>query len=210
MNRALPKIARRIGRFLADGLTFRRARRQDALVAWSLVGGSIWLGASLASGAVEPEALCSGLYLLAILMAVCAIDARFGIIPDSVNLALAAGGVADYAFVHGAAVYIGVFEAAAVFVAVAAFRSTFRLLRGYDGFGFGDVKFISAASLWIGFAALPEAVLIAVGSALAAILLFNAERYEVGGRPAIPFGPHLAAGIWLTWNFDKLWSFGSV
>lgn len=210
MNCALPKLARRIGRFLADGLTFRRARRHDALVAWSLVGGSIWLVASLVSGAVEPEVLYSGLYLLVVLMAVCAIDARFGIIPDGFNLALAAGGVAEYAFAHGAAVYIGVFEAAAVFVAVAAFRSTFRWLRGYDGFGFGDVKFVSAASLWIGFAALPGAVLIAVGSALAAILLSGGERYEVGGRPAIPFGPHLAAGIWLTWNFDKLWGFASV
>lgn len=210
MNCALRKTARRIGRFLADGLTFRRARRHDAFVAWSLVGGSIWLVAGLVFGAIEPEALCFGLYLLAVLMAVCAIDARLGIIPDSLNLALAAGGVAEYAFEHGAAVYIGILEAAVVFVAVAAFRSAFRWLRGYDGFGFGDVKFVGAASLWIGSAALPGAVLIAVGSALLAILLSGAERYEVGGRPAIPFGPHLATGIWLTWNFDKLWGFGSV
>lgn len=210
MNCALPKTARRVGRFLADGLTFRRARRHDAFAAWSLVGGSIWLVAGLVSGTIEPEVLCFGLYLLAVLMAVCAIDARFGIIPDSLNLALAAGGVAEYVSAQGAAVYMGVFEAAAIFVVVAAVRSTFRLLRGYDGFGFGDVKFVSAASLWIGFSALPGAVLIAVGSAFAAILLSGAERYEVGGRPAIPFGPHLAVGIWLTWNFDKLWGFGSV
>jgi leader peptidase (prepilin peptidase)/N-methyltransferase len=210
VNCALRKTARRIGRFLADGLTFRRARRQDAVVAWSLVGGSIWLVASLVFGTIEPAVLCSGLYLLVVLLAVCAIDARFGIIPDSFNLALVAGGVAEYALAHDAAVHIGVFEAAAVFVAVAAFRSAFRWLRGYDGFGFGDVKFVSAASLWIGFEALPGAVLIAVGSALVAILLSGTERYEVGGRPAIPFGPHLATGVWLTWNFDKLWGFGSV
>lgn len=210
MNCALRKTARRIGQYLAGGLTFRRARRHDAVVVWSLVGGSIWLVAGLVFGTVEPEVLCSGLYLLAVLMAICAIDARFGIIPDSLNLALAIGGIAEYAFAHGAAVYIGVFEAAAVFVAVAAFRTAFRWLRGYDGFGFGDVKFVGAASLWIGFAALPGAVLIAVGSALASILLAGSERYEVDGRPAIPFGPHLATGIWLTWNFDKLWGFGSV
>jgi leader peptidase (prepilin peptidase)/N-methyltransferase len=174
------------------------------------VGGSIWLIASLVSGPLEPEVLCAGFYLFLVLTAVCAIDARFGIIPDSFNLTLAAGGAAEYAMAHGAEVYIRIIEALAVFVAVGAFRRAFRYLRGYDGFGFGDVKFIGAASLWVGFAALPGAILIAVGSALAAILLFNADRYEIGGRQAIPFGPHLAAGIWLTWNFDKLWSFGSV
>lgn len=208
MTRALRKTGARTRRFLADALTWRLPQRQNAVVAWSLVGGSIWFLGNLTPGAIEIGTLIAGVYLVLVLAAVCAIDARFGIIPDGLNLALATGGMADYTLEHGGELYAGILEAAAVFLAVAAFRSAFRALRGYDGLGFGDVKFLAAASLWIGFTALPGAILISVGSALAAILLLNAPRYAIGGRDAIPFGPHLAAGVWLTWITGQVWTSG--
>jgi leader peptidase (prepilin peptidase)/N-methyltransferase len=47
-------------------------------------------------------------------------------------------------------------------------------------------------------------LLIAVVSALASAFLLKSARYEVDGRHAIPFGPHLAVGLWLAWVFDPM------
>ncbi|CUT11496.1 General secretion pathway protein O [Bradyrhizobium sp.] len=95
-------------------------------------------------------------------------------------------------------------EVVFVLIAIVAFRSIYRWVRGYDGFGFGDVKFLAAATLWIGFGSLPALLLIAVVSALASAFLLRSARYEVEGRHAIPFGPHLAIGLWLAWVFDPM------
>jgi leader peptidase (prepilin peptidase)/N-methyltransferase len=200
----LRKTTGRTGRFLRQALAWRAPDRSHAVVAWGLVGGAVWLAASLPGDPVWPTAAVAGIYLLTVLAAISAIDARFGIIPDSLIGALAVGGLAQYVLVHGPSPLAGIFEAAAVFLATAAFRTAFRMLRGYDGLGFGDVKFVAAASLWIGFAALPGVILIAVVSALVAILLLKADRHEVGGKEAIPFGPHLAIGAWLTWAIGPL------
>lgn len=201
---ALRKTTGRTGRFLRRALAWRAPDRAHAVVAWGLVGGAVWLAAGLPGDPVWPTAAVAGIYLVTVLAAISAIDARFGIIPDSLVVTLAAGGLAEYVLAHGPRPFAGILEAAAVFLAAAAFRAAFRMLRGYDGLGFGDVKFVAAASLWIGFAALPGAILIAVVSALVAILLLKADRHEIGGKDAIPFGPHLAIGVWLTWAIGPI------
>ncbi len=200
----LQKTGLRTGRFLIDALTWRGAGRQNSLVAWSLIGGLLWFAANAPADPAWPQTLCMGLYLALVLAAICAIDARFGIIPDSLNLALAAGGVVEYALGHGFDQFGGGLEAVAVLLGGVAFRAGYRSLRGYDGLGLGDVKFLAASSLWIGLAELPGAVLIAVASALAALFVLNVERNEISGRQAIPFGPHLAAGVWLMWTIGAL------
>lgn len=204
MIRKLLKTGTRTSRFLAGSLAWRAGERPNGLLAWALVGGLIWFVANLGWDTAWAETFTMGLYLFVVLAAICAIDARFGIIPDSLNLALAAGGLVEYGFVHGPRLYEGILEAVAVLIAGTALRMAYRAMRGYDGFGFGDVKFIAAATLWTGPAGLPGVLLIAVVSALAAILILKAERYEIDGKHAIPFGPHLAVGVWLTWAIGPL------
>lgn len=210
MIRIFRKTWLRTCRFLTEALSWRPNQKQNGLVAWSLVGGFVWLAVDAFRGGIQVEVIGLSACLFAVLAVICAIDAVFGIIPDGANFLLAGGGIAHAALGDKAGLFVGICEAGAVFVVVAAFRGAFRMLRGYDGLGFGDVKFIAAASLWIGYAALPTAILISVASALLAILLFNADRYEIGGRQAIPFGPHLAVGVWLTWAFGQTASFGTV
>ena len=86
-----------------------------------------------------------------------------------------------------------------VFAAASLFRAGYRWLRGYDGLGFGDVKFVAAGTLWIGAEGIPGLLLIAVVSALVSLLILRAQGHDLHGKQAISFGPHLAIGLWWVW-----------
>ena len=129
---------------------------------------------------------------MTILAAICAIDARYGIIPDSLVAALAVGGLLQTYFDDQAGLLEQGFEAAAVFAAAALFRASYRWIRGFDGLGFGDVKFVAAAALWTGIAGIPVLLLISVLSAIVSLVIIRLEGHELDGRQAIAFGPHLA------------------
>jgi leader peptidase (prepilin peptidase)/N-methyltransferase len=199
MIRVLRKTSGRTSQFLGDALAWRAPDRQHALVAWCLIAGAVWLMGSLADNPAWPELTLAGLYLMGVLVAVCAIDARYGIIPNSLVVALAAGGALQ-ALVSGQddPLQRG-FEATLFLVGASLFRAAYRRVRGHDGLGFGDVKFAAAGVLWIGLEGVPGLLLVAVLSALASLVILKAEGYDLNGKLAISFGPHLAVGLWLIW-----------
>ncbi|MGA6962233.1 MAG: A24 family peptidase, partial [Xanthobacteraceae bacterium] len=178
---------------------WRAPDRQHFAVAWGLVAGAIWLSTGLPEDPVWPEAALAGLYLVTVLAAICAIDARYGIIPDSLVAALAAGGLLQTYLGGQAELLERGREGIAVFAAATLFRASYRWMRGFDGLGFGDVKFVTAAALWIGILGLPILLLTAVLSAVVSLLIMRAEGHDLHGKQAISFGPHLAVGLWLTW-----------
>lgn len=200
MIQALQKTADRTGQFMGNALTCRSPDREYAPVAWALVAGVIWL--SVVRLAMDPDWIvttAASFYLLSVLAAVSAIDARYGIIPDSLVLGLAAGGATQTYLVSPGQLLERSGEAVAAFVAVSAFRSAYRLIRGHDGLGFGDVKFVAAGVLWIGIARVPGLILVGVLSALANLALLKIERRELCGQEPISFGPHLAVALWVIW-----------
>ena len=199
MIRVLRRTSGRTSQFLRDALAWRVQDRQHALVAWCLIAGAIWLVATLAGDPVWPGLTMAGLYLLAVLAAVCAFDARYGIIPNSLVVALAVGGMLQ-TFLPGQAELLQRGLEAMLFLGVAClFRAAYRWIRGHDGLGFGDVKFATAGVLWIGMDGVPALLLVAVVSALASLIILKADGHELNGKQAISFGPHLAIGLWLTW-----------
>jgi leader peptidase (prepilin peptidase) / N-methyltransferase len=199
MMLALRKTTGRTGRFLGRALAWRAPDRQHFAVAWGLVAGAVWLSTGLPEDPVWPEAALAGLYLVTVLAAICAIDARYGIIPNSLAAILAAGGLLQTYLGGQAELLERGLEGIAVFAAAALFRSSYRWIRGFDGLGFGDVKFVTAAALWIGIQGLPILLLMAVLSAVVSLLIMRAEGHDLDGQQAISFGPHLAVGLWLTW-----------
>jgi leader peptidase (prepilin peptidase)/N-methyltransferase len=199
MIRALRKTRDRTGRFLANSLGWRAPDRHYGVVAWCLLGGAVWSAVSLAGDPQWQQAALAGLYLLGMLAAVCAIDARYGIIPDSLVVALAAGGLLQASLSGRGGLLQGSCEAAVVFTLASLFRAGYRWMRGYNGLGFGDVKFVTAAVLWVGLEGIPGLLLVAVLSAMASLLVLQAEGQELHGRQAISFGPHLAVGLWVIW-----------
>ena len=200
MMRALRKTGHRTSRFFGEALAWRSPEaRPYAGVAWGLMGGAVWFAIGLADEPNWALPVIAGSYLVLLLAAVCAIDGRFGIIPDSLVLALAAGGALQLLLWGPADLWWRGFEAALVFAAAWLFRAGYRWLRGYDGLGFGDVKFIAAGTLWIGAEGIPGLLLIAVLSALVSLLIMRSQGHELHGKQVISFGPHLAVGLWWVW-----------
>jgi len=218
MRRTSCKTFDRARGFVLDGLNWRGAARPYALVVWGLLAGLVWTGLDLAlAGQVTGSLLLLTLVLLALLTAIAAIDARFGIIPDSLsgmllltgalNVLLESSHAADtltsssteLAALRPALEAIGWRFADALIAVLAAIglRACYRLVRSRDGFGLGDVKFVGAAALWVGLPLLPLMLIIAVLSAFGTILLLRKQGGKLGGGDAIPFGPHLALGLWL-------------
>jgi leader peptidase (prepilin peptidase)/N-methyltransferase len=204
MIRALGKTAGRTRLFLGGALGWRAPQQQYAPIAWCLVAGWIWLLAGLRGNAAWPEILPAALYLSGILAAVCAIDARYGIIPNSLVIALAIGGLIEIVVSGPPDRLQQVIEAGLFFIAAWLFRTGYHRLRGYHGLGFGDVKFASAGVLWIGIAAAPRLLIVAVLSALISLLILRTDGHRLDRTQAISFGPHLAIGLWLSWILDVL------
>lgn len=127
------------------------------------------------------------------------IDIRHGIIPNGLNLSLAALGLAKV--LVGGGLIAGI-EAACEGVAIGLIfwllRRLYFALRKNQGLGLGDVKFLAAAGPWIGIAGLPTLLLIATLTALAAAGSLQLAGRDMTRRTSLPFGPFLAIGLLLT------------
>lgn len=131
--------------------------------------------------------------------AVALIDLRHGIIPDGLNLAIAALGLANIVVTDSAT---AAFSAMAAALLVGALfwllqRLYFRL-RHVDGLGLGDVKFLAAATVWVGVAGVPTLLLVAAVAALGVAGGLQLAGHEMKRQTSIPFGPFLALGLLAT------------
>jgi len=203
--------------FVVDGLNWRDVARPYALVVWGLLAGLVWILLDLLlSSSTAYSLLMLKLCLLGILTVVAAIDARFGIIPDSLNAVLLITGAVNVllgsAQAAGTTTSSGLptlmpeldvicwraMEALVAVLGAILLRVCYRFLRRRDGFGLGDVKFVGAAVLWVGLPMLPLMLIVAVSSAFGTVALLRKQVGELNGSVAIPFGPNLALGLWLT------------
>jgi leader peptidase (prepilin peptidase)/N-methyltransferase len=127
------------------------------------------------------------------------IDLRRGIIPNELNLAIAILGIAQV-MVFGNPVdgFEALGEAAAVGVIFWLLRRLYFVLRQADGLGLGDVKFLAAATTWVGVTGVPTLLLIATLTALTAAGGLQLAGRQMKRQTSLPFGPFLALGLLLT------------
>ncbi len=131
-------------------------------------------------------------------------DWAFRIVPDCYLLLMGATG-AVYAFLSSN-------ESAVDIVSGLAFRSAipgltglaaavlYRLLRGRDGLGLGDVKLMAAAGLWLPLMASFHAIAVASFAALIAIGVGGLRRgTKLVLTDSLPFAVFLAPAFWLLW-----------
>ena len=164
------------------------------------------MGASLAATGLPAGLLLAA--LVPVLTAIAVIDARYFLIPDALN---AAGIALGLAYVALAADDVAEGLAAAgirgllLGLLFLGLRTGYRALRGRDGLGLGDVKLAVLAGVWLEVTAIPIAIEIA---ALSALLAYALRRRATGralrfdGR--LPFGLFLAPAVWIAFMIDAL------
>jgi leader peptidase (prepilin peptidase)/N-methyltransferase len=131
--------------------------------------------------------------LCATLLAMSAIDIDTHLLPDSMTLPLLWAGLIvnfDGLFAH---LHDAVAGAIAGYLVLWAVHWLFRLVRGIDGMGYGDFKLLAALGAWLGWAALPQIMLIAAVTG-ALFGLAATWRGRMRFAEPLPFGPFLAAG----------------
>jgi leader peptidase (prepilin peptidase) / N-methyltransferase len=149
---------------------------------------------------VNLEVLATGVLVIH-LAVVTWIDLKQMIIPDLLNLSLAVFGLfASHFFLHWPLTQI-ILQAATVYGAFYIIAEIYKNLRGKSGLGGGDVKFMGAATFWVGALAVPWVILIACFSGLATIIAMQLARQKIELGHRIAFGPHLSSGLLVTWLF---------
>lgn len=186
---------------LAAGVGARRLAQSLAgygswPAAWLNIGVPL---AAVASAAIVPPPqaipaaiLASGLVTLAV------IDGLILRLPDVLTLPLGLAGLAC-AWATGEALAPRLIGAALAFAGLALLASGYRRLRGRDGLGLGDAKLAAAGGAWVGWEGLPSILLVAAGLGLGVAAWRLARRGGSALEAPLPFGPPLAAAIWLTW-----------
>ncbi len=134
------------------------------------------------------------------------IDIRYGIIPDWLNLVIAGLGLSKALIVDGP---LAGLEASCEGVAIGAafwiLRRLYFAFRKIQGLGLGDVKFLTAAGIWVGVAGLPVLLLVAATTALACAGIMRLAGRPLTGQTSISFGPFLAIGLLFASSLQQYW-----
>lgn len=141
---------------------------------------------------------CVGLVVLAFF------DARTKLLPDVLTLPLMWLGLAIQLVPETRTVGLemAVIGAIAGYLPLWLLAHAYRLLRGRDGLGMGDLKLLAAMGAWSGPFVLPQLLLLA---ALLAIAVFILERVLRGSNGGIheerPFGPAIVVAYFIVLVF---------
>ena len=137
-----------------------------------------------------------GFGLLIVLIVLSIVDFQKMILPNFLTLPLIGSGLL---FAHWQDVFraslIGVIVG---YVGLVGLELFYKKVKGVDGIGRGDAKLLAAGGAWCGWYGLSFIILIASASGLIHALLISKSK-ESKTINKLPFGPHLALGIFITW-----------
>lgn len=127
------------------------------------------------------------------------IDLRCWLLPDALSLPLILAGLSTAFVFSPDQLTDRALGAALGYLSLIAIAALYRRLRGREGLGGGDAKLLAASGAWLGAAALPQVILLAALSALAAAGCLRLAGVRLGIQSALPFGPFLALATWVLW-----------
>ena len=132
------------------------------------------------------------------------IDLRSWLLPDALTLPLIIAGLAASFLFDPDQLVNRALGAALGYASLMTIAALYRALRGREGLGGGDAKLLAASGAWLGAAELPQVILLATLSALAAAGLLRLAGIRLGIHSALPFGPFLALATWVLWLFKPI------
>jgi leader peptidase (prepilin peptidase)/N-methyltransferase len=133
------------------------------------------------------------------LLALALMDIYFLILADIVVWPLLASGLLISSIISSEAALASVLGILAGGGFAYLLKVAYRALRGREGIGLGDVKFLAAAGAWLGWHGLPSALLIGAIGGLVGALVLAASGSPISPALRIPFGAFLAGGTWVVW-----------
>ena len=136
-----------------------------------------------------------GFVLFVVLLALAVIDFRTLILPDILTFPLTGVGLL-FAYWQNALLG-GAIGAVLGYIGLASLELAYKKFRAVDGLGRGDAKLLAAGGAWCGWYGLAFILLIASASGLVHALMLAKRGATLSNK--LPFGPHLALGIFLTW-----------
>lgn len=153
-----------------------------------LATGGMWLALWMQYGMTAQFGILAALWVVLMIMIV--VDLEHYMIPDSVHIVMLPLGLA-YHYVIGTTpeeVMMGFLIGAGLGLSL---HHGYRLLRRKEGLGFGDVKFLAMAGLWLGV--LPMVPFLFFAGLLGVVL--GLVWRAIGQGPIFPFGPALAVSL---------------
>ena len=140
----------------------------------------------------------SGLVLLAL------VDLQIKLLPDAITFTLLWLGMAIQLFPETRTVGLemAVIGAIAGYLPLWLLANAYRLIRGRDGLGMGDLKLMAAMGAWSGPFVLPQVILLAALLAIAVFILERMLRRSNGGiHEERPFGPAIVVAYFIVLVF---------
>jgi len=134
--------------------------------------------------------------LVACLLALAVIDFKTMFLPDILTLPLGVVGLLFATWQN--ALLAGFIGMLVGYTGLVTLELAYKRLRGVDGLGRGDAKLLAAGGAWCGWYGLSFILLIASFSGLVHALILS-RTVKNPKNQKIPFGPHLALGIFLSW-----------
>jgi leader peptidase (prepilin peptidase)/N-methyltransferase len=144
----------------------------------------------------------AGLVLTWFLISIALIDFDTMVIPDQFSLSLMWIGI----FISLWSVFIdpsaSIKGALLGYLLLWAIFHVFKLVTGKDGMGYGDFKLLAAGGAWFGMQSVAVIVVMSAfsGAVIGSLYLFITKNSK--NKP-IPFGPYLAAGIWINMLYGQ-------
>jgi leader peptidase (prepilin peptidase)/N-methyltransferase len=175
--------------------------------AWQTIAGfaiTALVAAAWAAQLIEGAALWISIGLALCLCALADIDRQIMKLPNVLTFPLIGAGFAATWWLAPERLIDHVIGAVAGYAVLAVTAWLYLRIRGRDGLGLGDAKLLAAAGAWLGWTALAGVVLIGAASALATALALRLAGRPIGPGDAIPFGPFLALGFWLSWLYGPV------
>jgi leader peptidase (prepilin peptidase) / N-methyltransferase len=145
----------------------------------------------------DPVTLWSDCLLGWTLLALAWIDLVDMRLPDALTLPLLVVGLLVEAATASGEILAHVLGAIAGYAAFKGIAIAYRAVRDRDGLGGGDAKLLAAAGAWVGWAELPDVVLLAALLGIAAAVVSRARGHATSVVNALPFGPCLAIALWV-------------
>ncbi len=142
------------------------------------------------------------------LLALTMIDAKTQLLPDNITLPLLWFGILINTSHIFTDLQSSVFGAMAGYLILWSIYQLFKLITGKEGMGYGDFKLLAALGAWMGWAMLPQIILLSsLVGAIVGISLIIFKKQDKGS--AIPFGPYLATAGWIAFiwgsEINQLW-----